>query len=93
MDQVELIFSLFVAQNADKKISDLFHSDAPSKQVKIGSLTIRKNEVEVRAEDNLNGQIPFSYNRGSECFSTWDDFGKPWYSFDIMKYISLEDKV
>ena len=92
IDQAELIFSLFVAQNADKKISDLFPSDGPSKQVKIGSLVIGKNEVKVWLEDHLNEEMPFGYIRG-KGFTTWDDFGKPWYSFDIMKYISFEDKV
>ena len=93
IDQAHLLFTLFIAQNADKKISDLFPSDEPSKQVKIGSLVIGKMEVEVWLEDKLNEKVPFRYNRGSECFSTWNDFGKPWYSFDIMKYISLDDKV
>ena len=92
IDQAHMLFTLFLAQNADKKISDLFPSDEPSKQVKIGSLVMGKIEVEVWLEDKLNKKVPFRYNR-SEGFATWDEFTKPWYSFDIMKYISLEDKV
>ena len=91
-DQAYMLFVLFIAQNADKKISDLFPSDTPCRQVKIGTLEIVKFNFEIEVEDNINEKIPFWYHIG-EGFSTWDDFGKPWYSFDIMKYISLEDKV
>ena len=91
-DQVELVFSLFLAQNADNKISDLFPSDEPSKQVKIGSLVIGKSKFEVWLVDHINEEVPFRYNR-NEGFTTWDNLDKPWYLFDIMKYICLEDKV
>ena len=91
-DQAEIIFSLFIAQNADKKISDLFPSDVECRQVKIGTLEIRKFNSEIWLGDNQHKKVPFRYNI-DEGFTTWDDFGVPWYSFDIMKYITLEDTV
>jgi len=50
------------------------------------------NGVEIWVEDKINKKIPFRYQIGKGLM-TWDYFGVPWYSFDIMKYIYLEDKV
>jgi hypothetical protein len=91
-DQAYMLFVLFIAQNADKKISDLFPSDTPCRQVKIGTLEMGNNGVEIWVEDDINEKIPFRYQIG-KGFSTWDNYGDPWYSFNIMKYIYLEDKV
>ena len=92
IDQAELLFQLFIAQNADKMVSDLFPSDEIRKQVKIGTLEIDRYDYGVWVNDLQNGIIPFRYSI-NDSFKTWDTSSGPWYSFDIMKYISLEDKV
>lgn len=88
-DQAEIIFSLFLAQNANRKISEFDNNYD-------GSLKI----CELVLERDVYG--PFL------CTDTWIYFGfshqnfhvwvfrgveGTWQSFDIMKYISLEDKV
>ena len=93
LDQAELVFSLFIAQNSDKKISDLFPSDDEYRQTNIGALEIEKDNVEVWLIDRQHGKIPFRYYSRSGGFKTWDVFGNPWYYFDIFKFITLEDKI
>ena len=78
LDQAELIFSLFVAQNADRKISEL-------------SIIRNVDEFICLSYGNWNW---FSYIPSN--FYVWEmtsTFVGEWASFDIMKHISLEDKV
>ena len=106
MDQVELIFSLFVAQNADRKISEfveigetVFWEDW-SDEIRKDMLTKCISDLKhVRNENNFTLSLVnqsevlrvFGYDYRFSRFyfdASWQ-FGK----FDIMKYISLEDKV
>ena len=91
IDQVELVFSLFLAQNADRKISDLFPSEDNYRQTKIKELKIKTSDYSVRLY--FDHTVHFRYISEQMCFETWDIRTTNWYSFDIMKYISLEDKV
>ena len=92
-DQAELIFSLFVAQNADRKISEFVENY--SNDGKISELSIIRN-VDVFICLSYGNWNYFSYDLSE--FLVWTpndralDWGY-WASFDIMKYISLEDKV
>ena len=96
IDQTELIFSLFVAQNADRKISEFVENY--NSYTKISELTVNRSNKEFTCLNCRNWNY-FSY---VSCkFYAWrfaigggfiGEEGS-WVSFDIMKYISLEDMV
>jgi hypothetical protein len=91
IDQVELIFSLFIAQNADKMISDFgngFGLDA-----KVGNLFIRSYSTGAVQVCLRNGDIVYSkfrYMPNNEFFVI--DFSN-WSRFDIFSHISFEDRL
>ena len=96
LDQAELVFSLFVAQNADRKISEFVENY--NSYIKISELTVNRRNKEFTCLEYRNWNY-FSY---VSCkfyawrFATGGGFiGEEgsWASIDIMKYISLEDKV
>ena len=106
-DQVELIFSLFVAQNADKKISEFVEISKTnfwedwSNEIKQDLLTKRISDLKiVRNENNFTLSL---VNRSEvlNVFSFYDfEFFRFFFSdswkyepFNIFEYISLEDKV
>ena len=105
-DQVELIFSLFVAQNADKKISEFVEISKTnfwedwSNEIKQDLLTKRISDLIIaRSLGNITLRLVnktevlgvFEYDY---VFSRFN-FDASWQyeKFDIMKYISLEDRV
>ena len=90
-DQVLLLFQLFIAQNADKKISDLFPSDDEYRQETMGNLEIDISDYSIRLTYEYT--VYFRYIFEQKNFETWDSRMANWYSFDIFKFISLEDKV
>ena len=90
-DQVLLLFQLFLAQNADKKISDLFPSDDEYRQKAIGNLVIDVSDYSIRLSDISRNHFRYIFEQKN--FETWDSHMANWYSFDIFKFISLEDKV
>lgn len=90
-DQVLLLFQLFIAQNADKKISDLFPSDDEYRKEIIGNLVIVVSDYSVRLTDISRNHFRYIFEQKN--FETWDSRMANWYSFDIFKFISLEDKV
>ncbi len=92
-DQAEIIFSLFIAQNADKKISDLFPSEDIERQIKIGTLKIEKDHHNVWLLCGRTIRYHFGFFGKNGDFNTWETKQGSWYSFDIFKFISLEDKV
>lgn len=91
IDQVELIFSLFIAQNADRKISDFgngFGLDA-----KVGNLFIQSFSTGVIRVGIRNGNIIYSkfrYMPDGEFFVF--DISN-WSHFDIFSHISFEDRL
>ena len=90
-DQALLIFQLFLAQNEDRKISDLFPSEDKDRQTKIKELEIATSDYSLRL--CVDHTVHFRYIFEQMCFETWERRFSNWYSFDIMKYIYLEDKV
>ena len=107
IDQAELIFSLFVAQNADRKISEfveigetVFWEDW-SNEIRKDVLTKCISDLKhVRNENNFTLSL---VNRSEvlNVFSLYDfEFFRFFFSdswkyepFNIFEYISLEDKV
>ena len=105
-DQAELIFSLFVAQNADKKISEFveigethfwedwsneIRKDMLTKCISDLKIVRFMSMISLRLINQTEELRVFEYDYGFSRFyfdASWQ-FGK----FDIMKYISLEDKV
>ena len=96
LDQAELVFSLFVAQNADRKISEFVENVIRTQ--KISELTIKRMNKKFTCLNCRNWNY-FSY---CSCkFYAWRTFDVagfigeegPWVSFNIMKHISFEDKV
>ena len=91
LDQVELIFSLFIAQNADKKISEF--GDGFGLDAKIGDLFIQSFSTGVIRVGIRNGNIIYSkfrYMPNNEFFVI--DFSN-WTRFDIFSHISFEDRL
>ncbi len=85
-DQAEIIFSLFIAQNADKKISDLFPSDDEYKKEIIGNLVIVVSDYSVRLTDiSRNHFRIWSKPKTNKC--------KKFSIKQIIKLISFEDKI
>ena len=105
-DQVELIFSLFIAQNADKKIFEFVEIGDPdfwedwSDEIRKDMLTKCISDLKIvrsiftislRLINQTEELRVFEYTFGFSRFyfdTSWR-FG----NFDIMEYISLEDKV
>lgn len=91
IDQVELIFSLFIAQNADKKISDF--GDGFGLDAKISDLFIQSFSTGVVRVCLRNGHLVYSkfrYMPNNEFFVI--DFSN-WSRFDIFSHISLDDRL
>ena len=106
MDQAELIFALFIAQNADRKISEFVEISETSfwkdwsNEIKQDMLTKRISDLKIvrsiftislRLINQTEELRVFEYTFGFSRFyfdTSWR-FG----NFDIMEYISLEDKV
>ena len=106
LDQAELIFTLFLAQNADKKISEFVEISETnfwkdwSNEIKqdlstkcISDLIIARNWrfISLRLINQTETLSVFEYY----CAFSKFNFDATWQyeKFDIMKYISLEDKV
>jgi len=107
IDQAELIFSLFNAQNADRKISEFVEIGETvfweewSDEIRQDMLTKRISDLKiVRNENNFTLSL---VNRSEvlNVFSFYDfEFFRFFFSdswkyepFNIFEYISLEDKV
>ena len=105
-DQAELIFTLFLAQNADKRITEFVKfENLPDILITelnfdcitsdhLSSLYVVMNDNHVHIEhpevrQSLFWFTPFEY---FEVFGMKENHAY-WEPFDIMKYISLEDKV
>ena len=95
LDRAHLLFTLFLAQNADKKIRDFVVANGfPSidLDITLGSLEV------VFGEDyfyvHYFGANVFWYD-SSNGFVEINHFNEHnvWKPFDIMNYVSLEDKI
>jgi hypothetical protein len=106
-DQAELIFSLFIAQNADRKISEFVEISETnfwkdwSNEIKQDLLTKRISDLKlVRNENNFTLSLVNVYDV-LNVFSFYDfNFFRFFFSnswkyepFNIFEYISLQDKV
>ena len=100
-----MLFSMFVAQNADKKFSNIVENEGHKiangwKDTFIGDLIIedcrlrkfKRSYFSANFSDTLNTTNPYirfytlvRNPRGGKLIR--------WIDFDIMKYISFEDKV
>ena len=91
LDQAELIFTLFLAQNADKNISGFDNNYDGS--LKICELVLERDVFGSYLCTDAWNFFGFRYQK----FHVWvfrsDEFDGTWKPFDIMKYISFEDKV
>ena len=90
-DQVELIFSLFIAQNADRKISDF--GDGFGLDAKVGNLFIQSfsnGVVRVCLKNDNSQYSKFRYLPNGEFFVF--DISN-WSHFDIFSHISFEDRL
>ena len=95
IDQAHMLFTVFLAQNADKKVSE-FVADAEEYQrydsdVSLDSLKFVRNVDFICAGTSV-AQV-FWYD--IECSFEVNMFNgnNRWRPFDIMKHISLEDKI
>ena len=91
IDQVELIFSLFIAQNADRKISDF--GDGFGLDAKVGNLFIQSfsnGVVRVCLKNDNSQYLKFLYtpNCGFSVFHRCQ-----YSNFDIFSHISFEDRL
>lgn len=90
-DQAEIIFSLFLAQNANRKISEFDNNYDGS--LKICELVLERDVYGPFLCTDTWIYFGFSHQK----FHVWvfrsDEFDGTWKPFDIMKYISFEDKV
>lgn len=103
LDQVQMLLILFQIQNAERDIEDFvddFHSFRYgfSKYKKIKDLFLFDSWLKASDDDDddewgIIGFCTISKRFERMCFETWDNRMADWYSFDIMKYISLKDKV
>ena len=107
-DQVELTFSLFIAQNADRKISEFVEIGETrfweewSNEIKQDLLTKCISDLKIvrfvpmisllliNQTEELELRV-FEYCDEFQLFNFTDSWR--FEAFDIMKYISLEDKV
>lgn len=91
IDQVELIFSLFIAQNADRKVSDF--GDGFGLDAKVGDLFIQSYSTGVvrvcLRKGNLT-YLKFRYVPNND-FSVFNISN--WSHFDIFSHISFEDRL
>ena len=90
IDQAEIILSLFVAQNADKKVSEFVGNYDGS--LKICELVRERNDNGTYLCTDPWNFFGFRYQK----FHVWvfrSNGRCGWEPFDIMKYISLEDTV
>ena len=93
-----MLFTLFLAQNADKKVSE-FVDDAEGYQrygadVALGSLIVWR-ELEFFCAGTSGTSVVNVFWYGIGCFFEVNHFNgnNQWGPFDIMKHISLEDKI
>ena len=109
IERASILLSLFKAQNGDKLVKDFtgMNSDIKIKDLVLccsdafSALDPNSEEWTYVSLDDFGGNILFSYSVLTDCFyvkkySNTDDpdiVSVTWEKFNIMKYISLEDKV
>ena len=105
IDQAEIIFSLFVAQNGDGKISEFVNGYDEFCETEdivnlgtVSDLLLVNNAARYGLGVNLSGffygLIEFhKTTRSVVVYNFLNPHGSKFECFDIMKYISLEDKV
>ena len=91
LDQAELLFRLFLAQNADKKVSEFVNSAENCHSGGIDD-TLGSLSVEIGEEWLYVGDVFWFDTDGSFEVCHYNG-GAHWEHFDIMKHISLEDKI
>ena len=93
LDQAELLFQLFLAQNGDKKISEFVKNY--KHDLKICDLMVER-QIDGTCCLSTSEWNFFAFGSVDMAgFHVWN-FGRNgqyWKPYDIMKYISLEDKV
>lgn len=104
IDQMELLFQLLIAQNSDKKVSELFPTSKEQEHYLFNQCKIIKEswntdeEIEIYGSDSM---VRYRILRKNDIydFITWDKKGKPTinnyeqYLHYILKFVSFEDKV
>ena len=106
MDRAELIFALFLAQNADRKISEFVEISETnfwkdwSNEIKQDLLTKCVSDLIIIRSRRFISLLLVNKTEELRVFEYCDEFQlfnftDSWRfeAFDIMKYISLEDKV
>lgn len=107
IDQMELLFQLLIAQNSDKKVSELFPTSKEQEHYLFNQCKIIKEtldtfeefeEIEIYGYDSM---IRYRILRKDNIydFITWDKKGKAivndyeQYLSYLLKFVSFEDKV
>ena len=104
-DQMELLFSMLIAQNIDTKICTIFRDFTSDETLSLGDCTIVKNQyesVEIFHNHFIVVRFRNKHNIDSKherIFVTWNNRGKVKFEeyeqflSHLLKFVSFEDKV